>query len=65
MAAEEDAAAARVAQARGAAPGPRLPGGAAGRVGWAGGAARGGHVEAGAGPEARTERGWGRRHPLG
>lgn len=35
-------AAARVAQACGAAPGPLRPGGAAGRAGWAGGAARGG-----------------------
>lgn len=34
--------AARVALARGKAPGSRRPGGAAGRAGWAGGAARGG-----------------------
>lgn len=39
---EEELAAARVAQARGASPGRLRPGGAAGRAGWVGGAARGG-----------------------
>ena len=54
---QENRAAARVAQARRAAPGPLWPGGAAGRAGWAGGAARWGTSEAGRSP--MWARSWG------